>query len=193
MKRQLMNKMLRNYKGAALSACLTLILGSFLATVSYAKTAKEINANVDGVLKRFVKEIKGGKEFLDAAKGILVLPGVVKGGIGVAGEYGEGALRISGKTINYYSISAASFGLTLGGQKKDIVLVFMQEEALKKFRDSAGWKAGVDASVVVVKIGAEGSIDTTKFKEPILGFVFGQKGLMVDASIEGAKLTKLVR
>jgi lipid-binding SYLF domain-containing protein len=93
--------------------------------------------------------------------------------------------------VVYYNIAVASFGLQLGAQKKTIILVFMQQEALKKFRDSSGWKAGVDGSVALIKIGAGGSIDTTNIKDPIVGFVFGQKGLMFNLTLEGSKFTKL--
>jgi len=67
----------------------------------------------------------------------------------------------------------------------------MQQEALKKFRASSGWEAGVDGSVALIKVGAGGSIDTTKIKDPIVGFVFGQKGLMYNLTLEGSKYTKL--
>jgi len=67
----------------------------------------------------------------------------------------------------------------------------MQQEALKKFRASSGWEAGVDGSVALIKVGAGGSIDTTKIKDPIVGFVFGQKGLMYNLTLEGSKFTKL--
>jgi lipid-binding SYLF domain-containing protein len=115
----------------------------------------------------------------------------LKAGIGVGGEYGEGALRIGGKTVDYYNTAAASIGFQLGAQKKTIILVFMQQEALKKFRASSGWKAGVDGSVALITVGVEGSIDTTKIKDPIVGFVFGQKGLMYNLTLEGSKFTKL--
>jgi lipid-binding SYLF domain-containing protein len=156
-----------------------------------AETAKEIDASVDAALDRFHKEVKGAQEFLNSAKGVLVLAGVYKAGIGVGGEYGEGALRLKGKTVDYYNIAAASVGFQLGAQKFDIILVFMQDEALKNFRESSGWKAGVDASVALIKIGAGGSIDTTNIKDPIVGFVFGQKGLMYNLTLEGSKITKL--
>ena len=67
----------------------------------------------------------------------------------------------------------------------------MQQEALKKFRASSGWEAGVDGSVALIKVGAGGSIDTTKIKDPIVGFVFGQAGLMYNLTLEGSKYTKL--
>jgi lipid-binding SYLF domain-containing protein len=180
-------------KVSLLAICITVTFGFFLSTTSFAKTAREINANVSAALDRFRTEVKGADEFLKSAKGMLVLPGVIKGGFVVGGEYGEGALRIRGKTVDYYSIASASYGFQLGGQKKDVILVFMQEEALQKFRGSSGWKAGVDGSVALVNLGAAASIDTTKIKEPIVGFVFGQKGLMYNLTIEGSKFTKLKR
>jgi len=181
----------RIMKAFVLVVCITLTLGFVSASISHAKTAGEIDASVDASLERFHKEVKGAEEFLKSAKGVLVLPGVIKGGLIIGGEYGEGALRIGGKTVDYYSTASASYGFQLGGQKKDIILVFMQEEALNKFRESSGWKAGVDGSVALVKIGAAASLDTTKMKEPIVGFVFGQKGLMYNLTLEGSKFTKL--
>jgi lipid-binding SYLF domain-containing protein len=174
-------------------ACLTLILSSFLATPSSAKTAKEINVEVNGALKLFAQQVKGGKEFLKVAKGVLIIPNIVKAGLGIGGEYGEGALRMGEKTVEYYSLAAGSIGFQIGAQKQNLILVFMQDEALKNFRASSGWKAGVDGSVAFIDVGKEKSIDTLNLKNPIVAFVFGQKGLMANATIEGAKFTKLVR
>jgi len=174
-------------------ACLALILSPFLSIPSYGKTAKEINAEVNEALALFYQHAKGGKKFLDASKGVLVIPKIVKAGLGVGGEYGEGALRIGGKTVDYYSIAAGSAGFQIGAEKMNVILVFMQDEALKKFRASSGWKAGVDASVAFVDVGAGKSLDTVNFKEPVVGFVFGQKGAMAGATVEGAKFTKLKR
>ena len=67
----------------------------------------------------------------------------------------------------------------------------MQDDALNKFRESKGWKVGVDGSVALITVGVGESIDTEKIKEPIVGFVFGQKGLMYNLTLEGSKLTKL--
>jgi lipid-binding SYLF domain-containing protein len=173
--------------------CVTLMMSLLTANTSYAKTAKEINGEVSEALKLFSQHVKGGKEFLNASKGVLVIPNIVKAGLGVGGEYGEGALRTGGKTVEYYSIAAGSIGFQIGAQKMNLILVFMQDEALKKFRTSSGWKAGVDASVAFVDVGAGKSLDTVNVKDPIVAFLFGQKGLMAAATIEGAKFTKLVR
>jgi lipid-binding SYLF domain-containing protein len=175
----------------SLAIFLSLIIGILTIQISYAFTAKEIDVSVDVALERFVKEVKGAKEFLNAAKGVLIIPNVMQAGLIVGAEYGEGALRIGGNTVDYYNIAAGSFGYQIGAQQKDIILVFMDDAALKKFRAGEGWQAGVDGTVAVGSIGAEGSIDTTKIKAPIVGFVFGQKGLMAGATIEGSKFTKL--
>jgi lipid-binding SYLF domain-containing protein len=160
--------------------------------VSYAATAKEIEVNVDAALKLF-DQVKGGKELLQKAKGVLVLPGVFKAGFIVGGEYGEGALRIGGKTVDYYSIVAGSLGLQIGGQKKNVIICFMEEGALKSFRASAGWKVGADGSVAAMNVGAGASVDSTQIKDTIVSVIFGQRGLMANATMEGAKLTKIVR
>jgi lipid-binding SYLF domain-containing protein len=177
----------------AFAACLTFISMVSLATTSSAKTGKEINSEVNAALKLFSQHVKGGKEFLNAAKGVLVIPNIVKAGLGVGGEYGEGAMRIRGKTVEYYSIAAGSVGFQIGAQKTNLILVFMQDEALKNFRKSTGWKAGVDGSVAFIDVGKEKSIDTVDIKDPIVAFMFGQRGLMANITVEGAKFTKLVR
>ena len=178
-------------RAVAVAAASILLLAAFGAAPVRAATAKEIDAKVDAAMDRFLGEVKGAKEFLLSAKGVLVFAGVIKAGIGIGGEHGEGALRIDGKTVDYYSISSASVGLQFGAQKKDVIMVFMEGQALKKFRESSGWKAGVDGSVVLIDLGAGKSIDTTNIKAPIIGFIVGQKGLMYNLTLEGSKIGKL--
>jgi len=175
---------------AALALCI-IALNAWLPSPVSADSAKEIEVRVDEGLAQFEKEVKGGKSFLDSSKGVLVFPGVLKGGFGVGAEYGEGALRIGGKTVDYYNTAAASFGLQMGGQVKTIIIVFLDENALKQFRDSNGWKAGVDGSIALVTLGAGGALDTSTIKDPIVGFIIGQKGLMYNLTLEGSKFTKL--
>lgn len=182
---------LKHLWALSVAVSLVFVTAGWLADQAGAATAREIDVSVDVALEEFQKQVGGGKEFLESSKGVLVLPKVLKAGVGFGGEYGEGALRIAGKTEDYYNIASASFGFQFGGQVKTILLVFMEDEALYKFRTSDGWKAGVDGSVALVTLGAGGSIDTTKIKEPIVGFVFGQKGLMYNLTLEGSKFTKL--
>jgi lipid-binding SYLF domain-containing protein len=159
--------------------------------IASAATAREIDVSVDVSLERFYKDVKGAKAFADAAKGMLVMPNVKKAGFIVGGQYGEGALRVFGRSVAYYSLAAGSFGLQAGAQAMDIIIIFMTEDALRKFETSPGWEAGVDGNIALIDIGAGGSIDTTTVKEPIVAFVFDVKGLMADLSLKGAKFTRL--
>ena len=130
-------------------ALLLLAFFTFLATPvssAVAASATEINIKVDVALQRFQEKVNGGNQFLKRAQGVLVFPSVIKVGIGLGGEYGEGALRIHGRTVDYYNTAAASIGFQLGAQSKTVILVFLESEALNNFRKSNGWKAGVDGS-----------------------------------------------
>ncbi len=158
---------------------------------AWAGTAREIDTNVDATLERFYKEVGDGKKIVQDAKGVLVFPKVYKAGLGIGGEYGEGALLIKGKAVDYYSTAAASIGFQLGAQKKSIIILFTQDEVLNRLRTTSNWKAGADASIAVISLGAGGSIDTAKLNEPIIAFIIGQKGLMYNLTLEGAKFTKL--
>jgi lipid-binding SYLF domain-containing protein len=169
---------------------LSLVVGSNRA---FAKSAKEIDVSVEVALDRFKNEVGGAEEYLANAKGVLVIPNVYRVGFFLGAEYGEGALLIDGKTVDYYSLAAGSFGLQFGGQSKNVVVIFMEDNALTKFRDSLGWKGGVDGSVVLVDQGAGTSVDSNNVQHPIVGFVFGLKGLMVNLSLEGSKFTKLIK
>jgi lipid-binding SYLF domain-containing protein len=156
-----------------------------------AASAEEIDTKVNGTLEEFKKQVPGGAEFLGKASGALVFPTITKAGLVVGGEFGEGALRVGGKTLDFYNIASASFGLQLGAQQYSIVMAFLSDEALQQFRDSKGWEAGVDGSVAIAEWGAGDDINTKKFKDPIVAFVFGNKGLMAGVSIEGSKITKI--
>ncbi len=174
---------------AALAGSMVLLSG-WLCSPAWAASAKEIDTGADEAIVNFEKEVKNGKSFIESSKGMLVFPRVIKGGAGFGGEYGEGAFRIKGKTVDYYSMLQGSFGLQLGGEVKTVYLVFLDEEAMKRFREGEGWKAGVDGSVSLVTLGAGGTIDTNNMKDPIVAFVLGQKGLMYNLSLEGTKFTK---
>ena len=175
----------------AMVAGSVMLVTGWLAGPASAASGREIDAGAHDAIEKFQKEVKGGKSFLESSKGILVFPRVLKGGAGFGGEYGEGALRIAGKTADYYNMFQGSFGLQLGGEVKTVYLIFLDEGAMNRFRQGEGWKAGVDGSVSLVTLGAGGTIDTNNMKDPIVAFVLGQKGLMYNLSFEGTKFTKL--
>ena len=166
-------------------------VGFGLAENSFAAAAEEIDASANVATRRFYKQVDGAEEFVRSAKGLLIMPGVKKAAFIIGGEYGEGALRIGGKTVDYYNIVSGSVGFQIGVEAKDIIIAFMTQEALDGFRASSGWEAGLDGNVALITIGAGERVDTRTIKDPIVGFVFDVKGLMADISFKGAKFTKL--
>ena len=180
---------------AALLCATALVLSGCSTTpMSSAGTTnkkQEIDANVNSTLKRLSSTMPGSHELVSKARGVLVFPSVLAAGLVIGGEYGEGALRVDGKSVDYYSTASASFGWQIGAQSKAIIFVFMTQEALDKFRSSAGWTAGVDASVAVIKAGANGDLDLNTATKPVSVFVMTNQGLMANLTIEGTKITKL--
>jgi lipid-binding SYLF domain-containing protein len=176
----------------ALIPIATLMMFAVLATApSFAATKAQIDARADGALAHFFALNPKHKELADKAVGILIFGRVTKGGAGVAGEFGEGALRINGATAAYYSITSASVGLTLGVARHSEVILFMTQESLDKFTKGHDWSVGADTSFALVSKGAGGQYDSATLHKPILGFIFGEKGLMGDLSFEGSKITKI--
>jgi len=180
--------MSRNLLWAAVAA-VCLVLAS--APGVRAGSAYDIDVGVDATLDRFFYNIRGARELAHKAVGILVFPSVVKAGFGIGGEYGEGALRIRGKTVDYYNTVSASVGFQLGIQERSVIIMFMTPEALEQFRRTAGWKVGADASVAVITVGVGGSIDTNKITSPVVGFILDPKGLMYNLTLEGTKITRI--
>jgi lipid-binding SYLF domain-containing protein len=174
-----------------------LLLAAFLALSVSAQAAaaskEEIDASVKEALDTLYKQSSAAKDLGAKAAGILVFPSVVKGGIGIGGEYGEGALLVHGKTAGYYNTASGSIGFQLGVQKKSQAIMFMNQKELDKFlnQEHDGWKAGVDGSVALATLGAGGELDTETAKKPIVGFIFSNKGLMYNLTFEGSKITKL--
>ena len=166
-------------------------LGLVLPPSAQAASKVEIDAKVHEAIGEFYKHTSAGKELAQKASGMLVFPEVIKAGIGIGGEYGEGALLVKGKTVAYYSTAAASIGFQLGAQIKSQIILFMTPQVLAKFRNSEGWKAGVDGSVALATLGAGGEIDTDTAKKPIIGFIFSNKGLMYNLTFEGSKITRI--
>jgi len=170
-------------------ALLVLALGANVA--ARAESKQEIDVAVSDTLERFTHASPAHGELLHKAVGVLVFPRITKAGAGIGGEHGNGSLLKHGATVNYYSLSSASLGLTLGAGQRSEVILFMTREALAKFEASNSYNVGVDAQVAVVSEGAGGGIDTETMKKPILGFVFDEKGLIGDLSLKGTKIKKI--
>lgn len=169
---------------------LVFVLGAF-SQAAYSGSASEINASYETTIKNLERAVPGALDSLKEAKGVLVIPGMWKFGIGFGGEYGEGALKVGNQLVDYYSLVGLSFGWQLGVQKRAVILAFMDDEVLKRFQESDGWEFGLDGSATLIKVGIDGEINSLTHNEPILVFVIDQKGLMFNATFEGYKFTKI--
>jgi lipid-binding SYLF domain-containing protein len=175
----------------ALAACTTTPTSSDASPQAKVGKREAIDADVDATMDRLYTTVNGSRELVKKARGVLVFPSVISAGLWFGGEYGQGALRIGRKTYGYYSLAAASFGLQFGAQSKAVILLFITQDALDKFIRSQGWAAGVDATVAVLKIGANGSIDTSTATGPVEAIVMTNAGLMAGVSLEGTKISRL--
>ena len=180
--------MMIKFRSAIVIASIVLLC---LPPLAQAESAAVIDAKVDDAIAAFRDEVNGAEVFLNTAAGYLVFPRVIKIGIGIGGETGEGSLRIGGKSVDYYRTSSGSIGFQLGAQAKSIVIAFMTQESLDRFRNSDGWKVGLDGSVALIDLGAGKTIDTGNIKDPVVGFIYGSKGLMYNLTLEGSKIHKL--
>ena len=182
-----------NRKTVVWLALFSAIACSVPAHRSEAVSAARIDADVRATLSNFFRDVRGSRELVRNAAAVLVFPSVIKAGIGIGGEYGEGALLTRDRTLDYYNLVSASIGFQLGAQARSVIIVFMTEEALVGFQRVYGWKVGVDASVAIITVGVGGSIDTSRIASPIVGFIFDGKGLMYNLTLEGSKISRISR
>lgn len=184
------NKIYTRLSGFAL-VCATVVLAGLGSQPVIADSAAEIDRQVDDALVILYEKTPAAKKQAESARAILVFPEVVKAGLMVGGQYGEGALRVDGKTVGYYNTVEGSFGLQAGVQKYGYALFFMDDEAFAYLQKSDGWEIGVGPSITVVDEGLAGSLTTTTGKEDIYAFFFDQKGLMGGLGLKGGKITRI--
>lgn len=152
---------------------------------------REIDSGADETLTRLYSTARGSRELADRARGILIFPRVLSAGLVVGGEYGDGVLRSGGRAAGYYRVVGGSFGWQIGAQSQAIVLMFLTQDALDRFRNSNGWTVGADATVSVAKVGASGDIDTNTVKQSIVGFALTNVGLYAGVKLDGSKITRI--
>lgn len=152
---------------------------------------RDIDTGADTTLTRLREQVRGSGELIAKSRGMLVFPRILAAGLVVGGEYGEGVLRAGGRSQGYYRAASGSFGFQAGAQSKAVVILFLTDEALAKFRDSNGWTAGVDASVALAKIGANGEVDTASIRNDVVAFALTNAGLMYNLTIEGTKIARM--
>lgn len=170
---------------------LIVVVGLAFSLPAEAASKKKIDRRVVKALAEFHEIVGNADDLLARAHGVLIFPNIKKGGIGIGGEGGSGALQIKGKTVAYYSTFSATIGFQLGFQVRRQIFLFLQKDALDAFRNSENWEIGVDGSVALVTLDAGGEISSETFNDPVIAFVFGGKGLMYNLTLEGNKITEI--
>jgi len=170
---------------------LAVLMTLFFTQITFAKTAQEINKEVDAAIEKFKKEVPGGANFLPKTKGYLVFPSVIKAGLIVGGKYDEGALRVNGTTKHYYDMTAASIGFQAGAQEYSMLIAYLSDASLDNFVRSNGWEAGVDGSITISDWGKSKDVSSMSFEKPIIAFIYNEKGLMASVSIAGTKFRRI--
>ncbi|MFZ2065055.1 MAG: YSC84-related protein [Xanthobacteraceae bacterium] len=151
----------------------------------------ETSQAVNATLNQFFNQVPYSRELANRALAVLVFPTVVKAGFGIGGEYGEGELQLRGRHAGYYNIASASIGFQFGAQARSVIIMFMTPGALAQFQGTDGFKVGIDGSIAVITVGAGGAIDTNSVTKPVIGFIFDQKGLMYNLTLEGSKISRI--
>ena len=174
---------------AALAAAATLFLVPAAPTM--AASAAELSRDANKALQDLYAKVPAAKAIGAKAQAILVFPSITKAGLGIGGQYGDGALIKGGKVVGYYNTSGISSGLQAGAQQYGYAMFFMNETALKALDSTAGFEVGVGPTIVVMDEGKAKSTTTTSMKDDIYAFIFSQKGLMAGLGLQGNKITKI--
>ena len=161
------------------------------APADHAARRQEIDSGADGTLTRLYASARGSRELADRAAGILIFPRVLSGGLGVGGEFGDGVLRSGGRASGYYRLVGGSLGWQIGAQSQAVVLMFLTQESLERFRKSSGWTVGADATVSIARVGASGDIDSNTIRQSVVGFALTNVGLYAGIKLDGSKITRL--
>lgn len=154
-------------------------------------TKAELNSKVQATLTSFYSRIPNARQHAENAVAMLVFPEIAKAGFILGGEFGEGALLVNGETVDYYSAAGGSVGFQVGVQVRSQVVIFRSQDSFNRFRRGEGWEVGVDGSVAVATEGAGGKADSKSINQPVVAFIFANKGLMANVSLEGTKFTRI--
>lgn len=119
----------------------------------------------------------------DKAYGYVIFPNVGKGGIGVGGAAGNGAVYEGNRVVGMAKLSQVSIGFQAGGQAYREVIFFESKEALQRFKESK-FEFAAQVSAVAAKAGASGN---AKYTDGVMVFTMQKGGLMYEASVGGQK------
>lgn len=184
-----MKRFTRTVSTLILTALATAMLAG--SNLSLAADAAEIEREANVALAKLYETTPAAKALGEKAEAVLVFPSILKAGLIIGGQGGNGALIVDGKVVGYYNIAAASYGLQAGVQEFAYAMFLMTDAAREYLDSSEGWEVGVGPSVVIVDEGVAKSLTTTTGKDDVYAFIFGQTGLMAGLGVQGSKITKI--
>jgi lipid-binding SYLF domain-containing protein len=177
-------------------------LCTILLTVACAIPSFAQNKEDDRIKESYqvMKEILGmpegiPKDLLDKAECIVIYPSVKKAAFIVGASYGRGVITCrKGEDFNgpwsapaMFALEGGSFGLQIGAQATDFVLLVMNESGANSVMSSKV-KLGADASAAAGPKGRSTSAETdVVMKAEILSYSRAQ-GLFAGVSLEGSTL-----
>lgn len=165
---------------------ISLILLSFIfsfTVFAQTKKDKEIISESKSAKKALIKLDKGMGKFFSSCQGYVIFPNVGKGGLGIGGASGNGAVYQQGKLIGMAKLSQLSIGFQAGGQSFREVIFFETKETLDRFKEN---KVEFSAQVSAVAATA-GASANAKYVEGVMVFTMAKGGLMYEATVSGQK------
>jgi lipid-binding SYLF domain-containing protein len=158
------------------------------ASTTEAERAREAADVLNDIMK--IPENAIPEELMARAHGIAVIPHVVKGAFGIGGQWGKGLMsqrREDGKwsAPSYIEIGGGSFGLQLGVQASDVVLVFTDDSGLKGILKGKV-KLGADASATAGPVGRKAEVGTDVLLRSGVFSYSRSKGLFAGISLDGS-------
>lgn len=123
------------------------------------------------------------KPIFEKAYGYVIFPNVGKGGLGVGGAAGNGAVYENNQLIGMAKLSQVSIGFQAGGQAYREVIFFETKREMDRFKESK-FEFSAQASAVAVTAGASAN---AKYTDGVMVFTMQKGGLMYEASIGGQK------
>jgi len=177
--------------------CFTLILAALTTAIlagsrpALAADVTKIEQDAKAALADLYESTPAAKVLGEKAKAVLVFPSILKAGLIIGGQGGNGALFVDGKVVGFFNTAAASYGLQAGAQEFAYAMFLMTDAAIESIKKADGWEVGVGPSLVLVDEGVAKTLTTTTAKDDVYAFIFGQKGLMAGIGIQGSKITKI--
>jgi SH3 domain-containing YSC84-like protein 1 len=181
-------------KIASLLVCLLFAAGTMSAQGDRDKTIDRVDS-AGTILNQIMSAPDSGipAEIFDSAKCVAVVPSLLKGGFAFGGAYGKGVASCrtdkGWSAPAFFTVKGGSFGLQIGGQAVDLVMVIMNDEGMKNLLKSK-FELGADASAAAGPVGRHASADTDwQMRAQILTYSRA-RGIFAGLTLKGSVVTQ---